>query len=238
MTIGPHVLLLPLGGACEGCSKHKKEELAMKTLFRLFVISLGLITFALSPAWAEGLAIPNTFIPGTTAKANEVNQNFSAVAAALPMVWASTDEIYAGVFLLAGSGSVETNSVSINLPSDGYLVISGNIFINNNGVAGLFYISPYVDGSDVLAYTSAVAFEAQADGVYGEMISVSYTVTVPITSGTHTVSQEVAGDDDGAYFYNRNNMTVLFIPSSQGTYIAASMMGAFATGIGSANGIK
>jgi hypothetical protein len=155
----------------------------------------------------------------------EVNDNESRIVsaqAALPMMWASTDEETYGVSLEADSGSVETNSLSIDAPSDGFLIISGNLFINNHGYsAEMFYLCPYVDGSDIFDYSFAVAAEAQADGTAGEMISLAYTVTVPIAAGPHTVTQEVlASDYDDGFFYNRNNLTVLFVPSSQGTYTA------------------
>src|SRR5256885_16051168 len=43
----------------------------------------GLLAFAASLAWAADLTIPNTFVQGQPAVANEVNQNFSATATAV-----------------------------------------------------------------------------------------------------------------------------------------------------------
>lgn len=43
---------------------------------------LGSLVFA-SPLWSADLTIPKTFVPGTPATANDVNQNFSATAAAV-----------------------------------------------------------------------------------------------------------------------------------------------------------
>jgi hypothetical protein len=77
------------GYECDGhginTSKHKKEKFGMKTLIRSFVIALGLITFAASSAWAGSgsVSIPNTFTAGTTAVADDVNDNFTAVEGAV-----------------------------------------------------------------------------------------------------------------------------------------------------------
>src|SRR6266853_6301802 len=43
---------------------------------------LGSLVFA-SPLWSADLTIPKTFVPGTPATANDVNQNFSATATAV-----------------------------------------------------------------------------------------------------------------------------------------------------------
>lgn len=204
-------------------------------------VTIFAIIFALSPfssTFASEVGSLHTFVDGTTAQASQVNDNFTTVetavndnaanttanTAALPIMWASTDMVGGGVSRSAGYGSHEVNSVSITVPSDGYIIISGNIYVNNDAAAAdLFYLSPYVDGAMPLPYESAATVEIQATGVDGEATTLSYTVTVAITSGTHTVSQNIeANINDGAYFYNRNNMTVLFIPSSQGSLVSTS----------------
>jgi hypothetical protein len=194
----------------------------MKTLIRLFVITLGLIAFAASSAWAEGLTIPNTFTAGTKAVASKVNANFSAVAAALPMVWASTDETLGGQAVSA-SGRVVTNSLSINVPSDGFLVISGSAFVNNYEPATVTYtVNPLLDGSDVTASAYVMATFTLLTSP-PNMGGNSYTITVPVTAGAHTVEQEVGPFSGTAdFFYNGYSLTVVFFPGSQGTYTPLS----------------
>ena len=53
--------------------------------FRRALGSFVLAPLALAPSisWSADLTIPNTFVPGNPAVANEVNQNFSATAAAV-----------------------------------------------------------------------------------------------------------------------------------------------------------
>src|SRR6266513_501717 len=46
-------------------------------------LASGLLAFAASLAWAADLTVPNTFVQGQPAVANEVNQNFSATATAV-----------------------------------------------------------------------------------------------------------------------------------------------------------
>jgi hypothetical protein len=218
------------------------EEIKVKNTIHLLLAVLAVCSLGLSDVWAGQLAVPhdasNGLANGRTADADQINENFAAVeaevndnddrivslGAALPMMWASTDEETNGVSMPADSGSVETNSVSITAPTGGFLIISGNLFINNQSFdSETFYLSPYVDGADIFpGYSFAVAADAQPDDEDGEFISLAYTVTVPITAGSHTVSQEVlAYFNEDAFFYNRNNLTVLFVPASQGTYTPA-----------------
>jgi hypothetical protein len=219
-TIGPHVLLFPWGGACQGHGKHKKEELAMNTLIRSLVIALGLITFATSSAWAEGLTIPNTFTAGTPAKANEVNQNFSAVAAALPMVWAN---IFDGG-TVTGTGDDDVNTITFVAPSDGVIVIQGDAYVVNNdatNVAGVRF-SPNVDGSYISGFVSAFNSVSKA-GVDGDKQTVNYCHPTSITAGSHTVTNRLEVLYSTDYTYNMTRLTITFYPSSQASITATSI---------------
>jgi len=56
----------------------------MKALRRVVqCLASGSLVFASSFAWTADLTIPNTFVPGQPAVANDVNQNFSATAGAV-----------------------------------------------------------------------------------------------------------------------------------------------------------
>lgn len=56
------------------------RKITLRGALRCFV--LGSLVFA-SPLWSADLTIPKTFVPGTPATANDVNQNFSATATAV-----------------------------------------------------------------------------------------------------------------------------------------------------------
>lgn len=56
------------------------RRVTLRSALRCFV--LGSLVFA-SPLWSADLTIPKTFVPGTPATANDVNQNFSATATAV-----------------------------------------------------------------------------------------------------------------------------------------------------------
>lgn len=117
---------------------------------------------------------------------------------------------------LVGAGQTEINSVALTAPVAGFVVISGSVFLNNNGVRDFFDLIPLVDGATVGDGAKAVT-ELAADAAFGEVGSLAYTVAAPVTAGPHTVSQ-TTGPQTGTtdFFYNRNNLTVTFIPGNLG----------------------
>ena len=56
------------------------RKVTLRSALHCFV--LGSLVFA-SPLWSADLTIPKTFVSGTPATANDVNQNFSATATAV-----------------------------------------------------------------------------------------------------------------------------------------------------------
>ncbi len=140
------MLLSPVGGACEGYSKHKKEELVMKTLFRSLVIALGLIAFAASSAWAGSVTIPNTFSAGTKAEADKVNENFTAVKTAVDDNDARINTLNTGIeFADIGSSS----DIPTTIRNCGSIVLTapqaGFIFVQVSGYAEPFGANTVVD---------------------------------------------------------------------------------------------
>ena len=140
------------------------------------------------------------------------------------LVWASTDEGTGGTNITAGPAA-EINSVDIDVPVDGVLVISGATFLNNGGPGAIFRLRPFVDGSTVDSHQAST--ELQATGALGEIGHLSYTVTVPITAGAHTVSQTVGQTADSTFFFNRNHLTVTFVA---GGSVSAAVVGEDAGG--------
>lgn len=156
-----------------------------------------------------------TFSAGTPAVAADVNGNFTEHttqindnAASLPIMWANSDTGTGGTTITAAAAA-ETNSVAITAPSAGFVVISGYTFINPTTLTH-YALRPYIDGATVE--------QAQAiTETSGDNFAISYTYTAPITAGAHTISQTVGPQTGtGTFFYNRNHLTVVFYPASNG----------------------
>ena len=131
-----------------------------------------------------------------------------------PMVYTQTDTDNGGTTETA-SGRVEINSIAIDVPVDGYLVITGGVFINNqSGADQQFALNAMLDGTDVQPqdWTVVTSFETGTEQNRGNL---GYTATVAVSAGSHTVSQE-AGPYSGTanFFHNQENLTVVFYPGN------------------------
>jgi hypothetical protein len=139
-------------------------------------------------------------------------------AASKILMWAETETDDVNTFPAVAT-SVPVNSIGITVPRAGFLVISGTAYVNNNTAAASTYefdLEAKLDGSAINAGTDQATTRVTEDGSGNDDANLSYTATVAVTAGAHTVSQEV--DPSGSdWFYNGNYLTVLFIPSGLGT---------------------
>ena len=198
-------------------SYFSKERFSMKQI----VIMLS-VAMVLCAAYAFAVTLTN-FSPGTTISSGDVNTNFQNLNNALPLMWASSDTAAGGV-TLTNVGLTTVNTVSINAPTAGFLIISGYCFVNNAGTAGIYYLWPSLDGTNIIGSEAAIEVGANGSGTV-ELFNLAYTRTIPITAGAHTVAQEI-GPSTGtnSFFYNRNNLTVMFVASSQGSLVTVSAL--------------
>jgi hypothetical protein len=127
------------------------------------------------------------------------------------------------------SGTTEVNSVPIEVPVDGVLLISGTAYVNSFEESAIDYIlNPKVDGSDATpygwgAFQNAGVGSPMGNGAPGSRFTLSYTVSQPVGAGSHTVSQEL-GQYSGVpaeFFYNQNELSVMFVPGSRASVISA-----------------
>jgi len=182
---------------------------------------IGIAVLASSLGVAAAVSL-TTFTAGTTISASAVNSNFTALNNALPQVWASSDSTSGGITVSPATSTPQTiNSVSINVPAAGHLIISGGVFVNNDTASALIYnLNPLIDGATVNVGTFMASHFLVADtaSVGGDAATLSYSVTTPVTAGAHTVSQQLFAlttafaPATATYFYNRYNLTIVFVP--------------------------
>ncbi len=178
----------------------------------LAALFLGIVTVAYA------VTLPNTFTAGTAISSSQVNANFTALNAGLPLVRAQRDTTDLGT-TETNVGMLQINSVSITAPVDGILVISGTAFANNDSAFPVdMALLARVDGVGANGVTTMHAWvDMPANGV-GDQTTLSYTIATLITAGIHTVSQDMGPvSGTASFFHNRESLVVMFFPSSQGT---------------------
>lgn len=198
----------------------------MKSLIRSFIVGVLLTVFATSPTWAGSLTIPNTFTSGTTARASEVNANFSAIETAVDDNDARITQNTAAIPGIATANvtssstlpSSNTNvlSVTITAPDSGFVFVSasGMIQVSNHTTAG--FSSVYVGVSNISAtlsasdYTRLYLSSTVSNGSY-EIPYAAHSV-YPVSQGVNTfylVAREDGSTGTGVVYFNR--LTAMFI---------------------------
>ena len=134
----------------------------------------------------------------------------------------------------AVTGTTEVNSVAIQAPVDGILLISGTAYVNTSEPSAINYVlNPKVDGSNATpagwgAFYLADVGASNGNGGPGSRFTLTYTVSQPVNAGSHTVTQEL-GEYGGApvnFFYNNNELSVEFVPGTQASVSDAATVGA------------
>ena len=140
----------------------------------------------------------------------------------VPTLYADGDAGNGGTSLVA-SGRVTVNSIAIDVPLDGVLVVSGNVFINNNsGAARQYALNIQVDGANALPqdWAAVTTFETATEQARGNF---GYTVTIPITAGAHTITQQVGPySGTASFFYNQEALTLVYYSDSNASLVLSS----------------
>lgn len=153
-------------------------------------------------------------------------------------VWASNDSDGGGTIVsnVSPGDLLEINSIGIDAPAEGFLIISGSVFINPTTVTG-YLMQPLVDGNAVVPGPDVnesgwPTYFQPNDG--DQLFTLAYTVTVPISAGSHTVSQEVGPLSGSAdFFYNKQFLTVQFVPAGTVETGPSSASSSGLSGVGS-----
>lgn len=132
-----------------------------------------------------------------------------------PIVFSSPDLDTGGTTV---NGDQEMNSLMISLPMDGFLVVSGQVFVNNQDPTRGFWVdvSPMLDGTSAVSpapFASRMYFPG--NNVANDQGTVSFTVSFAVPAGMHVLSMAVRPTNDGLrYFYNSNFLTATFFPGA------------------------
>jgi len=136
-----------------------------------------------------------------------------AKRAIVTRIWAEFDR--AGSQGASSSADLLLNSMSFKVPRAGFLVISGNVYVENlHGFETLAGIFVRVDGTSVSSPPVRTRFGES--GTSNDRGTLSYTVTVPVTKGSHTVSQTLDPGGSESFIYDNRNLTVLFVSARYG----------------------
>jgi hypothetical protein len=125
------------------------------------------------------------------------------------------------------SGTTEVNSVAIQTPVDGVLMISGAAYVNNYEPTAIDYtLNPKVDGSNAHPAGWGAYYSANGIGAPGSRFTLSYTMSQPVSAGSHTVTQEIGryGGGPTGFFYNNNELSVEFVPGPQASVSDAATL--------------
>lgn len=126
-----------MGSGCVGLNHSSKGVIIMRVITKLY-ITIIMLLFACA-AIAGSLTVPNIFTSGTKALASEVNDNFDAVKTEVD----DNDLRMPGVAFVdentccsdVGTSEMEHQSIAIDAPTTGYVIVS------YNGVCRLHHVN-------------------------------------------------------------------------------------------------
>ena len=127
----------------------------------------------------------------------------------LPLVRAQKDPTPFLSDTVTGSNA-QTNSVSINAPTDGVLMIFGSMWLYNPGTEDQYFTSRIrVDGEEET--------HVDVSGVGpNKGANLTPNVTLPVSAGQHTVGLDAGrSGGSGNWSYTSNNLTVMFVPAGR-----------------------
>lgn len=164
----------------------------MKIMTRLIPVALSLMMFCVGGVWAAELTIPNVFVGGTPAVADDVNDNFDAVESAVQSIESSYTSFG---HLNYGSVSVTTTWTALSTggphsftkANDGTMI---EVYVNSRFRGGTF------SGASGISFTVRIDDTIEYDiGNEGSIISSGTEdflsiigVFQNLSAGSHTVS--------------------------------------------------
>jgi hypothetical protein len=113
--------------------------------------------------------------------------------------------------------SAQTNSVSIDAPTNGVLMVFGSMWLYNPGTeVQSFSARIRLDGQEEAHVDASNVPPSRSSGL-------SPSVTLPVSAGQHTVTLDaVQSGSTENWSYTSNNLSVMFVPQGQGEVINAA----------------
>ena len=184
-----------------------------KSIFKLSRSQwISVAVLASSLGLAAAVTIPNTFVPGATISAAQVNANFAATVQNKSVATCSAE-----VFNVALTATIaDINSVSITVPGPGTVLVSGSgtFSVNNNGTAweGDVWIADTSGGSagDIRNFWGGPL--GLPTGVYNSPVHEQRTFTVA-AAGTNTYYMTGRFFNTQAVSVFRSNVCAVFTPT-------------------------
>jgi len=132
-----------------------------------------------------------------------------------PMSWTNNNDTFT---TFTNTTPVDLNTLNINVPSDGTLVIHATSSLANGDTAScLMRIWPKLDATGIPARIPSIV---RLDDVTGQNWgTLSYVVSTTVTAGAHTVTNESTPTSCGgtpSYSSSYAALNVVFYPGSQG----------------------
>jgi len=112
--------------------KQLNRKMSIGVWISVLVITILLVSVTVT--FAGGIALPNTFSPGTTISSSQVNANFQALNNALPAFSSSYQQFGSfGIGVSLPTGISAITPISFTPPANGYVIIfaTAQIVINN-----------------------------------------------------------------------------------------------------------
>jgi hypothetical protein len=203
------------------------ERKIFSMLSRSQLIGIGVMASAVTVAGAVSLT---SFTPGTTISASAVNANFQALNNALPLVWSNVDEsaTLGGSFIGGGTPAPRVmNTLPISAPAAGHLILAGSVYVKNNEASAITYdLMVLIDGNTLHGGGFVASAKLQPSG-NADNTTLAYTVTLPISAGSHTITQQLKSITptnslvdrpavSAAHFADRAFLTATFVPAISG----------------------
>ena len=138
-----------------------------------------------------------------------------AVKKLQPKVFAQMDGTESGEDFV-DLGVMELNTITFTAPRAGFLVITGQVFVNNREASPAdVTLLPKLDGVTIQPGEGGWSgwLDAAATGTTDQN-TFSYRAGVAVTAGSHTVSHDVDGTGNDLYL-DRNNLIVMFFPAGK-----------------------
>ena len=175
-------------------------------------VSIGLVAYA-------KVSVPNTFTAGTTVSASQMNDNFSALATAMPAVKSVTAKSFFVSMPATTSSGVMTDiiTLAVNAPAEGNMYLTSTVYSSLvdrpcTGVDSIVYGPKFqiLESSHSNFNNTSVGASSETSGTF------TFHTVYPVTAGPHryTLSGSYSGCVGDGLDVKSARLTGIFIPNT------------------------